>query len=184
VVIHVTEKDRGVGTNRREDAFLTDALITNSKDTILFMTTADCFPASFYDPKKEVIALVHLGWKPTELLLAKKVVERMRDSYGSDPKDLLVALGPGIHKESYIRRNPSQKDKPAWKEYVQLVEDNLYSIDLIGFNINELTSAGVQKENIEIDPHDTAVSPEYFSHQRAMQMGEKEGRMTTILGMK
>ena len=38
-------------------------LITNKKGIALGILTADCAPILIYDPKKNIIAAVHAGWK-------------------------------------------------------------------------------------------------------------------------
>ena len=40
-----------------------DALVTSDKSLILGITTADCLPIIFYDPKNQVIGIAHAGWK-------------------------------------------------------------------------------------------------------------------------
>ena len=49
-----------------------------------------------YDPVRRVIAACHAGWRGTALGITKKEVEAMTAAYGTDPKDLLAAIGPGI----------------------------------------------------------------------------------------
>lgn len=43
----------------------TDGLITNRKNIFLAIFTADCVPVFLYDFKKEVVGLIHAGWKGT-----------------------------------------------------------------------------------------------------------------------
>ena len=47
-----------------------DALITDELNLFLALTTADCIPVILRDPEHEVIALVHLGWKPSKTTFA------------------------------------------------------------------------------------------------------------------
>ena len=43
----------------------TDGFITNRKDVVIFTKYAACLPVYIYDPLKEVIGLVHSGWRGT-----------------------------------------------------------------------------------------------------------------------
>ena len=49
-----------------------DALITDLKDVVLNVLTADCVPILLYDKKKEVVAAIHAGWKGTKAQIVFK----------------------------------------------------------------------------------------------------------------
>lgn len=160
-----------------------EALITKTKNLNLFLLTADCLPIAFFDPKKKVIGLAHLGWRPSERSLVLKIIKTFVKKFGSHPKDILVSIGPGIHKESYAFENPIQKTLPNWALYLHDLPSGGTQIDLVGYNKAELLEAGVLEEHIEVDPTDTGVSKGYFSHYRALRTGEVEGRFATILSL-
>lgn len=161
-----------------------DALLTREKGLVLFLLTADCFPTAYYDPVRAAIALVHLGRGPTEKKLAAKVVDKMIETFDTDPGDLLVQFGPGIHKDSYLIRDPEQKIFAEWKPYLEETPAGLTKIDLITYNVDQLRQRGVRKENMYVDEHDTATSDLYYSHYRSVRSGEPEGRFATIFGLK
>ena len=167
-----------------EFAISADALITKEKNLTLFLLTADCLPITLYDPKNEVIALAHLGWKPTDLKLIVKVIEELKNKFGSDPIELIAHIGPGIHKESYIFKNLTQKNSPEWLPFLEDIPSGETKIDLVGYNRAQMLAAGLLEDNIFIDSADTAISDEYYSHYRSVRMGEKEGRFATVLTLK
>ncbi len=79
-----------------------DSLITGEKGVYLSITAADCPPLFLFDPIKEVIALIHCGWKP----LASKVIENtfkvLGEQFGVDNRsDLIAWIGPGICRTCY-----------------------------------------------------------------------------------
>ncbi len=78
-----------------------DGLITNEKNLLLCTVEADCVPVYFYDPVKEVIAMVHSGWKGTVKKISEVTIKKMESSFGCRPQDLLVAIGPHICKDCY-----------------------------------------------------------------------------------
>ena len=78
-----------------------DGLITNEKNLLLCTVEADCVPVYFYDPVKEVIAMVHSGWKGTVKKISEVAIKKMESSFGCRPQDLLVAIGPHICKDCY-----------------------------------------------------------------------------------
>lgn len=200
-----------VGDSDKGKVLTADALITNAPNVALFLMTADCLPLALHDPEKGVIALVHLGWKSSDLGLAAKTIETMTREFGSDPKTIKVSIGPGIHKESYLVENPSQKNDPKWVPFLEEAMGftkvdsvvnfgeahgtpakagiaKIYNrVDLVGFNLEAFTDAGVLSEHISISPEDTAISPEYFSHFRSLRplrqaqgKPEPEGRFASV----
>lgn len=73
-----------------------DALITSRKGLFLGIKTADCVPILLLDPVRGVAAAVHAGWRGTVLRIAGKVVRTMKSEFGTEPSDVLAALGPAI----------------------------------------------------------------------------------------
>ena len=145
------------------DSFIpTEALITKDRNLTLFLMTGDCLPIALYDPNREVIALAHLGWKPTNNKLITKVVERMKNEFGSNPQDILACIGSGIHKESYVFPDPIQKTLPDWQPFLKNLPSGDTQIDIVGYNRAQMLSVGLKDENIFIDPTDTAISENYF----------------------
>lgn len=179
----VTDADKGEGMFSNLDGIDAEALITNTKGLGLFLHTADCFPVSFFDTKKEVIALAHCGWKPIDKRLVYKTVLEMIKVFNSDPKDILVYIGPGIKKDSYIFKEPIQKTVDYWKSYLEDMEDGQTKIDLTSFIVDQLKEAGIPLGNIEINQTNTATNTEYFSHYRSERADEREGRFATVVYM-
>ena len=177
------EKITHVGGSDKGRVITTEALITKESGVILYLLTADCFPVSFYDSKSQIVALAHMGWKPTDKELALKVVNEMKSTYGSQPQDIEIIIGPGIHKESYKFINPVQKQMPNWTAYLTDLEEGETQIDLISYIKDQVVRGGVPQENIQINSIDTATSKNYFSHYRAVRTGEPEGRFATIIGL-
>ena len=54
-----------------------DALITNRTNTPIGVLTADCAPILIYDENKEMVAVVHAGWKGAYKGIVNKVVKFM-----------------------------------------------------------------------------------------------------------
>ena len=161
-----------------------EALITQEKGLALFLLTADCLPISLYDPIREVIALAHLGWKPTNLKLIEKVIREMTNKFNSNRTELIAHIGPGIHKESYVFEDPIQKTLPEWSPFLHDLSPKETQIDLVSYNKMQMLAAGLREENILIDPADTGASGEYFSHYRSVRTGEPERRFVTVLALK
>jgi len=78
-----------------------DALMTNVPGLLLVIRTADCLPVLLVDPENRAVAAVHCGWRGTEKRILEKAVWAMGEAYGSNPADMLAALGPCIGGACY-----------------------------------------------------------------------------------
>jgi purine-nucleoside/S-methyl-5'-thioadenosine phosphorylase / adenosine deaminase len=78
-----------------------DGLITNQRRVALGIHVADCGAVYVVDPKTPAIGLVHSGKKGTELGIAAKAIQKMRECFGSGPADLIVQLSPCIRPPHY-----------------------------------------------------------------------------------
>ena len=98
-VIHtVSDDDIGNGIIYDNKFESVDALITDKKGIPLVTLFADCVPLFFLDKKQGVAALAHSGWKGTVKRIGQKTAEKMKKDYGSNPKDILAAIGPSIRE--------------------------------------------------------------------------------------
>jgi len=79
----VSEKEAGCLIEK------TDGLITKQKNIFLTITTADCLPIFIFNPKEEIIALVHAGWKSLASGILKNTIEKTG-------KHVVAGIGPGI----------------------------------------------------------------------------------------
>lgn len=78
-----------------------DILLTDNPQVTLFMRFADCTPILLYDPGKQVIGIIHSGWLGTVRGAARAAVQAMQERYGSDPENVLAAIGPAIGPDHY-----------------------------------------------------------------------------------
>jgi YfiH family protein len=78
-----------------------DIILTANPEVTLFMRYADCVPIALVDPVRRAIALAHAGWQGTVKNVAGAAVEKLVETFGSNPADLLVVIGPSIGPERY-----------------------------------------------------------------------------------
>src|SRR3990167_9644945 len=178
------QKVAGVSMRDYDYAVKVDGLVTNEKGLYLFLLVADCLPLIIYDPKKEIVANVHAGWKGVDLEIAKKAVKKMKAEYECKPKNIVVGIGPCVYKESFVKENPSQKDDPRWSEFINKVGP-YYEVDLVGFTKKQLIDCGVAEENIFDSKIDTIRDKHFFSHFRDAKEGHKDkGRFASVVGLR
>ena len=78
-----------------------DGLVTNQSGVCLGIYVADCCAVYLVDPVRRAIGLVHSGKKGTELGIAGRAIDLMRENFGSMPRDLIAQLSPCIRPPHY-----------------------------------------------------------------------------------
>jgi polyphenol oxidase len=78
-----------------------DALATSVPRLPLVVRVADCGPVYFYDPVRQVIALAHSGRRGTEGNIVAETIACLKETYETNPENLIVQLGPCIRPPHY-----------------------------------------------------------------------------------
>lgn len=73
-----------------------DGMLTSIPGLLLAVQTADCFPVILVDVKRRAIGVFHAGWRGTAKRIVEKGVGEVFRHFGSRPRDLQAAIGPGI----------------------------------------------------------------------------------------
>jgi hypothetical protein len=165
-----------------------DALITNNKDIVLALVTADCLQITVFDPEHNILGLIHAGFRWQDAGIIDKAFQLLKDKFKTEPKDVLVHLGNCISPEHYRWDENILKitDKDSWIRKT-IIEDNHperpYIIDLRKAAVLNLKDIGVIQNNI-LDSGIDCYSDNYFSHVRSVFTDEKDGRHITLVQMK
>lgn len=172
VVRAVTAENRGVGIYKPRDLQSVDALITNEKGVTLVTYYADCTPLFFVDTKNRAIGLAHAGWRGTVGRIGERVVEKLKECYGTDPADIVAAIGPAISVCCYEVDKPCADNFYALNDldssrFVFPKDNGKYMIDLLEANRQILVAAGVKSENITISDLCTNCNSELLWSHRA-----------------
>ncbi len=153
------------------EGYQCDGLITDVPGLALTIFSADCIPVLLYDPVKRVIAAVHAGWRGTAGDIAGKAARQMQAEYGSDPPQILAAIGPGISRccfETHADVPDAMAEQlgELAKAHITSLKNGKFQVDLKGINAALLARAGLCPEHIEVSDHCTACLSElYWSHR-------------------
>lgn len=161
----------------------TDALITNLTQVFLMIKTADCFPLLFFDPTKNVVACVHVGWRGAIQKNFLEILLPMINNFNCEPKDVLVAIGPGARECCFTHNHFIQEKLPEWKNYIHKKEE-IKILDLVQFIKDKLVAHCIKRNNIEDSCICSICNGDFFSHFRSLRDKEPEGRFATIIGIK
>ncbi len=175
-VLHVTADHKGMGITRDRDFSDVDALITDERGLCLVTGHADCLPLYFFDRKKKAIGLAHAGWRGTAKDIAGNVIKKMKEDFGSDPKDLIAFIGPGICRDHYEVGEDVEKEfegrygevkrKHVLKELPPKDGQKKYLLNLHMANYYNMTAAGMEMTDIYITDICTYCNPQLlFSHR-------------------
>lgn len=186
--VHGTEiavagkEELGSGARSLESALKgADGLITDQRGMLCTAFFADCVPLYFFDPVTEYIGIAHAGWKGTVNGIARKMTERMVEA-GSDPRNLLVAIGPSISADFYeVDENVMKAVPTEFRDKCAIPrENNRFLLDLRELNAEILLQTGVIRHNIDITSFCSYREKDlFFSHRRD---GGKTGRMLGYIG--
>jgi len=179
----VKKENKGIGIYKEKDMKSVDGLITDQPGITLVTYHADCVPVYFLEPKRQVIGLVHSGWKGTVKEIAKKMVGKMIDKFSCNVKKIICVIGPCISKCCF------KTDEDVYQEFLKIKnlnsskniikKDDKYIIDLKDINKNILINSGILKENIFISDLCTCCYKDLFFSHRALQT-DKRGTMAAF----
>jgi len=155
----------------------TDACFTDRKNIYLVVTAADCVPILLVEPRKQIVGVIHAGWRGTKGRIAFHTIERIKNDLQVDVSDMIAVLGPSISVKNY------EVSEEVAREFDEpfIVRDGFSKphLDLWKANADQLRQAGVH--NISIADACTVENPDLFFSHRAS--GGRTGRMLGIIGL-
>lgn len=168
--VSVVDKSHcGMGLISRHRLGETDSLITAEKNIALVTFHADCTPVYLYDRKKQVIGLVHSGWRGTLLEISAKTVDMMKQKFHCNGDDIVAAIGPHIRKCCF------EVDMDVYQKFTAVFPEDRdrmipcgekWKIDLGGIIRRTLLKKGIKKEDIHDIQRCTVCEKElFFSHR-------------------
>lgn len=187
-----------------------DGLITATPGLLLGIQTADCLPVILADVKNRAVGVFHAGWRGTVQRIVQKGVGEMHRHFGTRPRDLKAAIGPGIQGCCYevgeeVRTKFESQFEYAARLFHEVKESDPVRekypllfltarapghsdlpkkifLDLVEANRQQLLAAGVSAKSIETSPLCTSCRPDLLFSYRAEKA--KTGRMMAAAGMR
>ena len=189
----VTEDDRGNGMTKPLTYTDVDGLVTNVPGICLVTFYADCVPLFFVDPVRRVIGLSHSGWRGTVGKIGLHTVRLMQEKYGSNPSDILAAIGPSICQDCYeVSEEVCDKfrmdfDEQYWEQLfyqknAEQKQKGKYQLDLWKANELIFKEAGILAEHIAVTNVCTHCNSRIlYSHRTT---GDRRGNLAAFLALK
>jgi len=193
-----------------DHALVGDGLITASPRLLIAVQTADCLPVIVADRRQRVVGVFHAGWRGTVKRIVEKGVGEMQRWFGSKPRDLESAIGPGVHnccyavgeevREKFISQfeygakllHEAKESDPVREKYPLLfltarapghskLPVNIF-LDLVEANRRQLNDAGVPAKHIEASPLCTSCRADLLFSYRAEK--GTTGRLMSVSGVR
>ena len=157
----------------------TDAMVTDVPNTCLMVLLADCVPLLLYDPSKEVIGVVHAGWKGTVRFIAQATIKTLEGHFDCSTRDILIGIGPSVGPCCYqVGEEVVSQVEQAFGTTQHIIRNRSTGgkgyLDLWEANLRQVLDAGVPEKNIEIARTCTCHHPDMFFSYR--QEKGKTGR--------
>ncbi len=145
-----------------------DALVTRLQGVGLLIKVADCQAVFIVDPVRRVIANVHCGWRGSVGGIVPQTVDFLVEHLGSDPRDLMAAVGPSLG--------------PCCAEFVHYRDElpaafhgyqrSRSRFDFWAITRDQLVERGVSAERIELARRCTVCETDnFFSYRRERRTG-------------
>ncbi|ACD24934.1 conserved hypothetical protein [Clostridium botulinum B str. Eklund 17B (NRP)] len=158
-----------------------DAIITNKKNVIIGVFTADCVPVILVDEVKKVSAAIHSGWRGTFNSITLKTIEKMKSEFKCNPKNIKAYIGPHIRSCCYeVSKELKEKFLEKKKEIKESDLFNKNKLNLEECILNDLSNSGVKEENINTLELCTYCSERIKLHSYRKSNGNY-GRMFTFI---
>ncbi|HKT39539.1 MAG TPA: polyphenol oxidase family protein, partial [Ktedonobacterales bacterium] len=131
-----------------------DAMVTDVPGLALCWSFGDCAPVLLYDPRHEVVALIHSGWRGAAGGIVPRTIAAMGARFGTEPAELIAGVGPAIGACCYeVQENvfaAFQADPLVWETAVfdeRIAEGEPQSrrfLDVRRSTYNQALAAGVR----------------------------------------
>lgn len=169
------------GSEVIEKVFRTDAAVSDVPGLHFLLTFADCVPLLFRDRQRNVIGAAHAGWRGTAQGIGLEVIRAMQRTWGTDPSDVEIGIGPSIGPCCYsVGDDVGNTFRTYGHEPVFDHRDGVNYLDLWETNERQLRAAGVPADAIENPRICTSCEVDTFYSHRAER--GRTGRFALLIG--
>jgi len=134
-----------VGTQagyKKADRPVGDGIVGNDGRQVLGVTVADCMPIYLHDRERNVVAMLHSGWKSTGIV--ERGLELMGECWGTRPAAVNALLGPAIQGCCYaVDAERARGFRDKFGEGAAVLREGQWYLDLQEANRRLLERAGV-----------------------------------------
>ncbi|MDO8649618.1 MAG: polyphenol oxidase family protein [Candidatus Peregrinibacteria bacterium] len=154
-----------------------DGCITDAKDLLLSVRWADCQNFLVYAPDRNIVGLVHVGWRCLVAGTIPSFFRTLESEWGIDGGDTYVCGGPSLCQECSEFSDPLNELTGINPELVHGKR-----ADLRGWALQQLTEAGVHEDRFQrIIDCTRCRADQYWTYRGGHQEEVRAGRSNALL---
>jgi purine-nucleoside/S-methyl-5'-thioadenosine phosphorylase / adenosine deaminase len=164
-----------------------DGIVTRSPGLAIGVSTADCGPVLFAEPRARVVGAAHAGWRGALAGVIEATVAAM-ERLGAARERIRAALGPTIRQRNYevgadLIERFAAEDPEAGAFFAPAARPGHALFDLPGYIADRLRRAGLAAIE-DLDACTYADPALFFSYRRATHRGESDyGRHVNAIAL-
>jgi purine-nucleoside/S-methyl-5'-thioadenosine phosphorylase / adenosine deaminase len=150
-----------------------DGHATGARGLLLTVTIADCIPVYLVVPGKQVVALLHAGWRGVAGRILERGIEVLKRAAFARASDIVMHCGVGICGTCY------EVGSEVLTQFTGRTETDAGHVDLRGVLAHQGQALGLGQitQSPWCSAHDRG---EFFSHRAS---GGRDGRMIAYAGL-
>ncbi len=163
-----------------------DVIVCGHPELVIGVRVADCAPILLADSRRMAVGAVHAGWRGTLQGAAQAGVAALRREFGSEPADLVAAIGPclgvccGEVGEEVVRAfRLAGHGERSLDRWFSVGPGGRWHLNLARANRDQLADAGLRPSSIHTAGLCTRSFPGIFHSYRAA--GVHAGRMAALI---
>lgn len=162
-----------------------DVIVSDDPASAIGVRVADCVPVLLADRRTRAVGAAHAGWRGTVQDAAGAAVRAMSREFGSDPHDLIAAVGPclgpccGEVGEEVVDAFASAGHAAVLDRWFTRGPSGRPHVDLWTANVDQLVAAGLRRDDVHVARLCTRTHSSLFHSYRVDK--EKAGRMVAAI---
>lgn len=154
-----------------------DGMLTDKPGLALVTRSADCQSLVIYAPEKEILGILHVGWRGLIAGAIPACFAELRREWNVDAKDTFVGIGPSLCQKHSGFSAPVRELPTLSPQFI----DAENTVDLRGAADAELFALGLPRDHLERSSHCTCCHPEtYWTYRGGDREAVKEGQVNVL----
>jgi YfiH family protein len=170
-----------------------DAMVTRERGVGLFWAFADCAPILLYDPRHQVVALAHGGWRGAAGAIGPRTLQVMRERFETRADEVIAGIGPAIEaccyevnesvRAKFAAADPVARDTAVFAKRIGEDGASHLFLDVTHSNERQLLAAGVRAAHLEVAGYCTGCTGAhlFYSHRKEPAV---DGRFGVVIGLR
>ncbi len=160
-----------------------DFLITNLRNVGIGVVTADCLPIVLYDPIKQVVCVIHAGWRGSVADIIDNAINEMEINFNVTAENLVAYIGACAGACCYeVGRNFTKNLENYNFAHELFIQKNGIFFNLTELNKRLLLNRGILLKNIHTQYNVCTICSSNFHSYRGDN--KTDYRQATIVALK